>query len=55
MGKVCNNCGEKKKRSEEWTLSSELAKSNRMLSIAVGILSVCCVASIALIITLVMG
>jgi hypothetical protein len=55
MGKVCNNCGENKKRSEEWMLSSELAKSNRRLSMAVGVLSVCCVALIALMIILAVG
>lgn len=40
MGKTCNNCGENKKRSDEWTLSSELIKSNKRLFILTLVLAV---------------
>ena len=41
MGKTCNNCGENyKRRSEEWTLSAELIKSNNRLFIIALVLAV---------------
>ena len=40
MGKTCNNCGENKKRSEEWSLSAELIKANNRLFIVVLVLAV---------------
>ena len=40
MGKTCNNCGDYKRRSEEWSLSSELIKANNRLFIVVLVLAV---------------
>lgn len=40
MGKTCNNCGDYKRRSEEWSLSAELIKSNNRLFVIALVLAV---------------
>ena len=46
MGKVCNGCGGKIKRSDEWSLSGELATYNKRLCIILLVVIICWMATI---------
>ena len=48
MKKTCDGCESTKKRSEEWSLSLELAKSNRRMFIVVILCLILCVSSIVM-------
>ena len=47
MGKVCNGCGGKTKRSDEWSLSGEMAKYNKRLTVLLLVVVFCWMVTVA--------